>query len=183
MSAERSWDKRQFRVEESTTLNGGARTVFIETMAPGPSVPPHWHNDFSETFDLQSGSMKVFKSIEPDVAILETSTQDLEVGKPVTVPIGQYHPYKVGTEETVLRCVVTPANEGFERLLKIMNGLGADGKLQEMTDSVELMAIAMELSMPSSLAPQRKSSTVSYQVSFLLNVSSTRTLTAPLGLK
>lgn len=43
MSAERRWDQRRFHLEESLTQNGGARTVFIEHMTPGTTVPPHYH--------------------------------------------------------------------------------------------------------------------------------------------
>lgn len=43
MSAERRWNQRRFHLEESLTQNGGARTVFIEYMTPGTTVPPHYH--------------------------------------------------------------------------------------------------------------------------------------------
>lgn len=43
MSAERRWDQRRFHLEESLTQNSGARTVFIEYMTPGTTVPPHYH--------------------------------------------------------------------------------------------------------------------------------------------
>lgn len=43
MSAERRFEQRRFRLEESVTQNGGARTVFIEHMTPGTTVPPHYH--------------------------------------------------------------------------------------------------------------------------------------------
>lgn len=44
MSAERRFNQRRFHLEESLTQNGGARTVFIEHMTPGTTVPPHYHN-------------------------------------------------------------------------------------------------------------------------------------------
>lgn len=43
MSAERRFNQRRFHLEESHTQNGGARTVFIEHMTPGTTVPPHYH--------------------------------------------------------------------------------------------------------------------------------------------
>ncbi|CAI6095120.1 unnamed protein product [Clonostachys chloroleuca] len=156
MSAERRWDKRRFQLEESTTLNGGARTIFIETMTPGTTVPPHFHSRFSETFDLISGSMSVYDSSEPDLDALEASAQRLEVRKPVTINPGQYHKYLVGDEETVLRVVVTPGDADFERLLKIMNGLDADGELQKLGDSVVLMAIIMGLGDAQLIGPAKE---------------------------
>jgi hypothetical protein len=146
MSADRRWDKRRFQLEESTTLNGGARTVFIEHMTPGTTVPPHFHTRFSETFDLISGSIAIYSSDEPDLNVLEASAQELEVGKKVTVAPKRYHQYKVGSEEAVLRVIVTPGDADFERLLKIMNGFDEDGGLKKMGDSVVLMAVIMGLS-------------------------------------
>ncbi|GAD99735.1 hypothetical protein AOR_1_204074 [Paecilomyces variotii No. 5] len=147
MAAERRWDKRRFQLEESTTLNGGARTVFIESMIPGTTVPPHFHSRFSETFDLISGSISVYNSTEPDLDVLEASAQKLEIGKKVTVEPGWFHKYIVdGEEQAVLRAIIKPGDADFERLLKILNGLDADGELASMGDSVTLMAVIMGLS-------------------------------------
>ncbi|SCN92025.1 uncharacterized protein FFB20_12305 [Fusarium fujikuroi] len=147
MSSERRWDQRRFRLEESTTLNDGKRTIFIETMTPGTTVPPHYHTRFSETFDLIKGSISVYKSTDPDVEALEASAQPLEVGKPQTVTPNLFHRYLVNDEGgAVLRVILEPGDADFERLLKIMNGLDADGKLAKMGDSLVLMAVVMELS-------------------------------------
>lgn len=158
MAAERRWDKRRFQLEESTSLNGGARTVFIESMTPGTTVPPHFHNRFAETFDLISGSISVYSSATPDLDLLEASVQDLQVGQPVTVEPGRFHKYLVRGEEqqTVLRVIITPGDADFERLLKILNGLGADGELERMGDSLTLMAVIMELSDAHLIGPARE---------------------------
>ena len=121
--------------------------MFIEHMTPGTAVPPHYHNRFSETFDLIKGSMTVYCSDSADLGALEASAQKLEIGRKVTVEPGKYHQYKVGTtEDNVLRCIVAPGDADFERLLMIMNGLGKDGKLEELGDSIVLMAVIMGLS-------------------------------------
>lgn len=147
MSSERRWDQRRFRLEESTTLNDGKRTIFIETMTSGTTVPPHYHTRFSETFDLIEGSISVYKSTDPDVETLEASAQPLEVGKPQTVTPNLFHKYLVNDDGgAVLRVILEPGDADFERLLKIMNGLDADGKLAKMGDSLVLMAVVMELS-------------------------------------
>lgn len=158
MSAERRWDKRRYQLEESTTRNGGARTVFIETMTPGTTVPPHFHNRFSETFDLISGSIAVYSNTEPNLDALEASARDLEVGKPVTVDAGVFHKYKVGGDEegAVLRAIVTPGDADFERLLKIMNGFDNDEELKKMGDSLVLMAVIMELSDAHLIGPAKE---------------------------
>lgn len=146
MSSDRRWNQRRFHLDESTTHNNGARTVFIEHMTPGTTVPPHYHTRFSETFDLISGSMSVYSTDTPDLSALEGSKRNLELGRQVTVSPGVYHKYLVGQEDTVLRATITPGDTDFERLLMIMNGLVADGKLDELGDSVVLMAVIMGLS-------------------------------------
>ncbi|RBR10357.1 hypothetical protein FVER53590_12470 [Fusarium verticillioides] len=147
MSSERRWDQRRFRLEESTTLNDGKRTIFVETMTPGTTVPPHFHTRFSETFDLIEGSISVYKSTDPNLDALEASAQSLEVGKPQTVTPNLFHKYLVNDDGgAVLRVILEPGDADFERLLKIMNGLDADGKLAKMGDSLVLMAVVMELS-------------------------------------
>ena len=115
-------------------------------MTPGTTVPPHFHTRFSETFDLISGSISVYNSAEPNLDVLEASIQALEVGKKVTVEPRRFHKYKVGEEPAVLRVVVSPGDADFERLLKILNGLDADGELAGMADSITLMAVIMGLS-------------------------------------
>ena len=147
MSTERRWEKRRFQIEESTTQNGGKRTVFIEHMAPSTAVPPHFHLRFSETFDLLEGSLTVFRSSDPDLTTLEASRQDLRLRDPVTVEPGVYHRYVAGAEGPVaLRVVLMPGDKDFERLLMILDGLARDGELGAFGDSMLLMAVIMGLS-------------------------------------
>lgn len=166
-SAQRRWDQRRFILEESVRTTNGARTTFIEHMTPGTTVPPHYHNRFSETFDLISGSMSVY-SMDPstldknkldasgaDLEALEASTQPAIIGERLTVQPGYHHRYQAGDEDTTLRCIVTPGDADFERLLMIMNGLAADGKLQALGDSVVLMAVIMDLSDAHMLGPAK----------------------------
>lgn len=145
MSIEGRWDQRQFHLEESTTQNGGARTIFIERMTPGTTVPPHYHTRFSETFDLISGSISVYTSTTPDLDQLEASVRSVEIGTTADVEPGVYHKYKVGEEQTVLRVILTPGDADFERTLMIMNGLNADGELAGISESVLFSAVVMEL--------------------------------------
>ena len=145
MSTDRRWDERRFLIEESATENGGKRTIFVETMTPGTSVPPHYHTRFSETFDLVSGSMTVYQTDQPDVEVLEKSALSLEIGVPKTVKPLLYHKYAVGNEVTTLRATITPGDSDFERVLKILNGLAGDGEIEKVGNDVVLMAVIMEL--------------------------------------
>ncbi|KAK2610749.1 hypothetical protein N8I77_004152 [Diaporthe amygdali] len=163
MSAERRWNQRRFHIEESTTQNGGQRTVFIEYMTPGTTVPPHYHTRFSETFDLLEGAITVYSSAQTppdgdegaDLDLLEESARQLEPRKEATVPPGVYHKYLVGDEDTVLRVVVTPGDADFERVLMIQNGLAEDGELESLGDSVLLMVVIMGLADAHLLGPAR----------------------------
>lgn len=159
MSAERRYDSRRFQIEESTTQNGGARTIFIETMPPGTTVPPHFHTRFAETFDLIKGAITVYTSTTPDLNVLGSSAKELKVGKPVTVEPRLYHTYRVGgtgeEDLATVRVVLTPGDPDFERLLKILNSLDADGDLEDVGDSVVLMAVIMGLSDAHAIGPAK----------------------------
>ncbi|KAI1331657.1 hypothetical protein F5Y16DRAFT_240495 [Xylariaceae sp. FL0255] len=99
--------------------------------------------------------MSVYSCEEPDLEALEASEQQLEVGKLATVTPGIYHKYKVGKENTVLRCTLTPRYADFERLLKIMNGLSKDGEMERYGDSLVFMAIVMDLSNTALFGPTK----------------------------
>ncbi|KAI7780303.1 hypothetical protein LA080_016151 [Diaporthe eres] len=170
MSAERRFEQRRFHLEESLTQNGGARTVFVEHMTPGTTVPPHYHTRFSETFDLLEGSITVYSSAQAptaagddgaDLDLLERSAQTVEPRRAgdgpeaPTVPPGMYHKYVVGETDTVLRVVIAPGDADFERLLMVLNGLAEDGELESMGDSVVLMAVIMGLGNAHLLGPAK----------------------------
>lgn len=160
MSAERRWNQRRFQIEESSTQNKGRRTIFIEYMTPGTTVPIHYHDHFSETFDPISGSITVFLSDQAqdseEAWVSGASSTTLQAGQKATVQPGQYHKYIAGQdEEVVLRVIVEPGYMDFERLLMILNGLADDGKLEAMSDSVTLMAVTMDLSNAHVIGPAK----------------------------
>lgn len=62
------------------------------------------------------------------------------------MPPRAYHNYVAGNEDTTVRVTLNPGNADFERLLKIMNGLGEDGELEKFGESPLLMAVVMGLS-------------------------------------
>ena len=156
MTAEGRWDRRKFELEESTTLNGSARTVFIEYMAPGTTVSLHFHTRFAETFDLISGSVSVYHSVESDLDALEASGHQLEVGEKATAKPGIYHKFKVGEEPTAVRIILTPGDKDFEKMLKIHNGLEIDGELGKMGDGILLLAVFAELCNGTMLGPAKE---------------------------
>lgn len=156
MSAERRYNERGFKIDESTTFNDGKRTVFVETMTPGTAVPPHFHTRFTETFDLISGSMQVFSTDAPDGTDIEQCAQSLEVGKQVAIPPQRYHMYKAGNEPTVLRVILTPGDADFERLLMMLDGMARDGSITGLADDMDLTAIVFNLSDAHVAGPLKK---------------------------
>lgn len=157
MSADRRWDQRRFQIEESCTQNNGRRTIFIEHMTPGTTVPIHYHDHFSETFDPLAGSITLFSSDQAhddeETWLSAASSTTLQAGggargqTTATVQAGQYHKYIAGPDggPLTLRVIVEPGYPDFERLLMIHNGLAEDGKLEAMGNSIPLMAVTMEL--------------------------------------
>jgi mannose-6-phosphate isomerase-like protein (cupin superfamily) len=155
-SSDRRWEQRRFLIEESATRNGGKRTTFVETMTPGTSVPPHYHNRFSETFDLLRGAVTVYTTDQPDMELLEKSASSLATGDPQTVEPGRYHRYTVGDEVATLRVTLTPGNLDFERLLKILGGLARDGDLETLSADLVMMAVVMDLADAHLIGPARE---------------------------
>ncbi|OBT57536.1 hypothetical protein VE04_02121 [Pseudogymnoascus sp. 24MN13] len=145
MSAERRWDERHFHLEESTTQNGGARTIFIEHMTPGTTVPPHVPHPLRRDLRSPQRLHLRLQRTTPDLVVVEASVTPLEIGKTSSVEPGVYHKYQVGPEQTELRVIITPGDADFEKALMVMNGLHADGKMAGLADSVLLMAVAMDL--------------------------------------
>lgn len=152
--------QRRYLLEESITTTDGARTTFIEYMTPGTQVPPHYHKLFSETFDLISGPMTVYSSVQPhdqeaDLEALERSATEVKVAERVIIEPTVYHQYRVGDADAVLRVILTPGHANFERLLKILDGLAEDGQIEQMSANPLLMAIVMDLADSYLLGPAK----------------------------
>lgn len=160
-SAERRWNQRRYQIEESCTQNNNARTVFIEHMTPGTSVPIHQHGHFSEKFAPLSGSLSVYVSgvahTSEDKWLDGANLRTLGPGEIAVIKQGDYHKYFAGPEKagTALRVILEPGWPKFEKLLMVMNGLAEDGELQKMGNSAELLALAMELSDAKVIGPAK----------------------------
>lgn len=129
-------------------------------MTPGTTVPIHYHEHFSETFDPRSGSIIVLSSDQAhddeEAWISGASSTTLKAGQTATVQAGQYHKYIAGPDEQLtLRVVVEPGYLDFERMLMIHNGLADDGKLDAMGNSVPLMAVTMDLANAHVIGPAK----------------------------
>lgn len=134
---------------QSTLATNGRITSADSDLAVGAQAPPHYHTDFSETFTLISGGMTVFTA--PDLKVENLTAQELEVGKPVTIPIGTLHSFIVPKESTKVRVDMEPGTIGFEKVFLIMTGMQEDGTYENFssmeTDSgVLFYAVLADLS-------------------------------------
>jgi len=112
-------------IVESSLTNNGKRTRVISDLDVGANAPPHYHTDFSETFELVSGGITVFMS--PDMKEENLAPIKLEVGKPVTVPKNTLHSFTIPDEMTHVKVDFEPGSIGFEKTLLIMRGTQVDG--------------------------------------------------------
>ena len=118
-------------IVESSLTNDGKRTLVISDLAVGAQAPPHYHTDFSETFELVSGGITVFMS--PDMKEENLVPIKLEVGKPVTVPKNTLHSFIIPDETTHVKAIFEPGSIGFEKTLLIMRGTQEDGSYKQFS--------------------------------------------------
>jgi quercetin dioxygenase-like cupin family protein len=94
-------------------------SVMELNILPGEKTPWHYHNLFSETFEVLQGTLKVGKGkniyylIEGDTATIEPNERHL------------YH--NISNDECIIRVTINPSNKNFENSLFILKGLAKDG--------------------------------------------------------
>jgi mannose-6-phosphate isomerase-like protein (cupin superfamily) len=101
----------------------GTRTVGEVWLRPGGGIPLHYHNEFSEFYEVLEGelSMQIGKAIRV-----------LKKGEYVLIPVKTNHRYFNKSKEMVkFKVVIQPGNLGFQLLVAILNGLARDGKVNK----------------------------------------------------
>ena len=99
----------------------GTRTVAEITLDPHGSVPLHYHNEFSEYYEVLEGELKMQ---------LGKEIKTLNKGDYVLVPIKMVHRYFNETDQQVkFKVVIQPGNIGYQLLVSVLNGLARDGKV------------------------------------------------------
>lgn len=107
---------------ETAEETGGHRVVLLVDVAPGGGPALHSHRQ-QETFELVSGQIEVTHG---------TARRLLEPGEQATVPGGEMHCFtNPGTEKSQVKVTVIPP-EHFERTMRVLAGLGRDGRLGKM---------------------------------------------------
>ncbi len=86
---------------------------------PGEKTPWHYHNLFSETFNVLQGTLEVGKGKD---------IHHLNAGDRATIQLKEKHYYhNVSNEECIITTTIEPGNKNFEKSLFILKGLANDG--------------------------------------------------------
>lgn len=98
----------------------GTRTVAEISLDPGGGIPLHYHNEFSEFYEVQEGELTIQ---------VKNEIKTLKKGDYLLIPVKLNHRYYNATNETVkFKVVIQPGNIGYQLLVSVLNGLARDGK-------------------------------------------------------
>ena len=104
---------------ETSEETGGARTLAELEVAPGGKVHPHYHLTYSERFKLLEGRLTVE---------IDGVPRDLEPGDEAVAAPRSLHAWSnPGEERSVAQIELRPGSPGFEKGLRVVYGLAADG--------------------------------------------------------
>lgn len=123
----------------SGSENNGAFTLVEVVLPPDEGTPKHFHLDFTEEFVAIDGTLGI---------LLNGATIHLNPGdRPALVPVKAVHRFfNPGTTPVTFRCRIQPARR-FEKLLRIIYGMGDDGLMKEngMPKSILHTALIYEI--------------------------------------
>ena len=101
----------------------GTRTVAEITLDAFGSVPLHYHNEFSEYYEVLEGELKM--QIGKEIKTLRR-------GEYVLIPIKMVHRYFNDADRPVkFKVVIQPGNIGYQLLVSVLNGLARDGRVKK----------------------------------------------------
>ncbi len=102
---------------------GGTRTVAEVTLKSGGKSPLHYHNEFSEYYEVLEGELKMQVGKE---------IKTLRKGEYLLIPIKKNHRYFNDSESDVkFKVVIQPGNIGYQLLVSVLNGLARDGRVRK----------------------------------------------------
>ncbi len=112
-----------FTFVETASETGGARTIGDMDCAPGGGVPAHRHTDHEEFIEVLAGEIEV---------TTDGQTRRYGVGERAVIERGVVHSWRnpSATQRLKFRGGMTPGHPGFERFLRVLFGLGRDGRLR-----------------------------------------------------
>lgn len=107
-------------LHESTTENGGRRTLMEVHVWAGGGTAPHYHVTYAETFTCLEGELTV---------MVGGAWRVLHAGESATVPAGTLHCFQNHSGRLCrFECLIEPGHRGFEESIQIGYGLARDGQ-------------------------------------------------------
>lgn len=131
-------------IKTSAETNGKYTLMEIDLgRSSGP--PLHYHNAFSEKFEVKKGTLYLQVSKEK---------KKLQVGESVVVPPGTPHRFYNETDEMVkFEITLSPGHAGMENFIRILYGLASDGYSDKNGKPKSFAHLAVVLIMSDSNAP------------------------------
>jgi quercetin dioxygenase-like cupin family protein len=130
---------------ETSAETTGERTLIEIELAPGGGNVPHYHQAFSERFEVLEGELQVQ---------LGSGVQRLLPTHSATAPINTLHCFSNPTDQPARFLVeLRPGSTGFEQALQIAYGLAADGKTNAQSIPRNLYHMALLFDMGESNLP------------------------------
>ncbi len=115
--------KNKIEFKELCEETSGTRTVAEVTLKSGGKIPLHYHNEFSEYYEVLEGEVKmqVGKQIKT-----------LYKGDYLLIPVKAVHRYfNESGSEVRFKVVIQPGNIGYQLLVSVLNGLARDGRVKK----------------------------------------------------
>jgi mannose-6-phosphate isomerase-like protein (cupin superfamily) len=123
----------------------GAFTLLEIELGKSDGPPLHYHNTFSEKFEVKEGLLSLQVKKEHKV---------LRVGESFTVPAGTPHRfYNPSAENVKFHITFTPGHAGMENFIKIFYGLAEDGLTDKTGKPKNFAHLAVALTISDSNAP------------------------------
>jgi quercetin dioxygenase-like cupin family protein len=111
--------KTQGYIKLISSADTGKNSKLELNILPGEKTPWHYHNLFSETFEVLKGTLEVGKGKD---------IHHLKQGDIATIEPNEKHYYhNVSGEECIITATLNPGNKNFENSLFILKGLAKDG--------------------------------------------------------
>ena len=130
---------------ETSEETGGARTLVELEVAPGGKVTPHYHLTYSEGFQVVEGQLTVE---------IDGVRHELEKGDEAVAAPRSLHAWSnPGAERSVAHIELRPGSPGFEKTLRIVYGLAADGLVRKNGVPRNPLHAALLLEMESCACP------------------------------
>ena len=131
-------------IKTSAETNGTYTLMEID-LGKSNGPPLHYHNAFSEKFEVKEGVL--YMQVGKDKKVLN-------IGDSVTVPAGTNHRFYNETDDMVkFHITLEPGHSGMENFIKIFYGLASDGLTDKNGKPKNFAHLAVALIMSDSNAP------------------------------